>query len=390
MTVATQSFTEVTDASDFQDMLNASQLPVDEAMSLPAACYHDESVQKSESKKIFHRHWLGLGRADRFKEPGQFETMDIAGVPLLLISDRNGVLHAFNNACRHRGAKLLSGEGNTKVISCPFHCWTYHANGQFITAPHMSDSKNFDKSTLGLVEFALKIHAGFVFVCFDPDPPDFSQFLGDFDRLHSPWPLETLVSVRRQSFEVKCNWKLFLDVFNEYYHLQFVHPDSINGVYAKPDPADVTSGAYASQFGATEGTGGLLESQQAFALPAIPGLQGQAKNGTRYTWVYPNMTFAAGTDSLWIYEAYPLDPQRCIAYQTLCFPQEALDLDDFETKVAFYYERFDAAVEEDRIALENQQQGLASPFSKPGPYSPSMEPNVAAFARWYAQRMQAK
>ena len=384
MAVETQIAAKPADPGDFRNMLAATRLPVDQASSLPAECYHSDEVQASEIKTIFHRNWLGLGRADRFREPGQYETMDIAGVPVLLINDRDGKLHAFNNACRHRGARLLDGEGNCQVLRCPFHCWTYKPNGEFITAPHINASKNFDKSRLGLVDFALEIHAGFIFVCFDPQPPSFEKHLGDFDRLHSPWPLEKLVSVRRQSIEVLCNWKLFLDVFNEYYHLQFVHPDSINSIYAKPDQADETSGAYASQFGATAGTGGLLEGQQQYALPPIPGLQGRAAEGTRYTWIFPNMTFAAGNDSLWIYEAYPLDPQRCIAYQTLCFPRESVELDDFENKVSFYYQRFDAAVEEDRVALENQQRGLASPFTRPGPYSPSMEPSVAAFARWYA------
>jgi len=367
-----------------QNALLPSQLGVAEANSLPAQCYQSNDILNAEITSIFYQNWLGIGRADRFDEPGKYETMDIVGVPLLLINDRDGKLHAFNNACRHRGARLVDGSGKCRTLRCPFHGWSYHTNGDCAAASHMEDSQCFDKSQLGLVEFALTIHAGFVFVCFNPEPPSFQQHIGDFDKLHSPWPLESLVSARRQSFEVKCNWKLFLDVFNEYYHLQYVHPDSINGLYNKPDPADPTTGNYASQYGRTVGTGGLLESQQQYALPVIPGLTGKAAKGTRYTWIFPNMTFAASSDSMWIYEAYPLDADRCLAYQTICFPQQAFEQDDFDTKVRYYYDRFDAAVEEDRIALENQQIGLASPFSKPGPYSPSMEPSVAAFARWYA------
>ncbi len=378
---------DILNSDTFQAELEACRLPVDEASSLPAACYHTNEVLDTEIRTIFHRQWLGLGRADRFDEPGKFETLEIAGVPLLLINDRDGKLRAFNNACRHRGARLAEGDGKCRTLRCPFHGWTYNTNGQFAAAPHMGESKNFDQSKLGLIEFGLEIHAGFIFVCFHPDPPDFIQHIGDFDIFHAPWPLESLVSARRQSFEVKCNWKLFLDVFNEYYHLQNVHPNSINGIYNKPDAGDVTTGAYASQFGETEGTGGLLEDQQQYALAEIPGLSGRAAKGIRYTWIFPNMAFAASTDALWIYEAYPVDPHRCIVYQTLCFSQPAVELTDFETKVKFYYDRFDAAVEEDRVALENQQIGLASPFSRPGPFSPAMEPSVAAFARWYADQI---
>lgn len=365
-----------------------SSKPIELKFSLPSHCYHSETSLRQEFETLFHKHWLGLGRADRFNHPGQYETIEIAGVPVLLINDRDGRLHAFNNACRHRGARLLDGEGKCRTIRCPFHGWVYNINGEFAAATHMQESENFDTQCLGLVEFSLKIHLGFIFVCFDQEPPAFESHIGNLDQLHADWPLSDLVSCRRQKLEVACNWKLFLDVFNEYYHLQYVHPDSINDLYKQPDPPEPTTGNYTSQFGETDGTGGLLQNQQQYALPEVPALSGKALKGTRYTWIFPNMTFAASKDAMWVYEAYPLGPQRCIAYQTLCFPQNAVDLADFETRVQFYYERFDAAVAEDGIALENQQKGLASPFTVPGPYSPSMEPSVAAFASWYAGKMR--
>ena len=75
-----------------------------------------------------------------------------------------------------------------------------------------------------------------------------------------------------QVFEVQCNWKAFLDVFNEYYHLNNVHPTSIDNLYNIPEEADKTTGDYASQFGLTSGTGAFLESQQLSALPKMANL----------------------------------------------------------------------------------------------------------------------
>ncbi|MFT5657648.1 MAG: phenylpropionate dioxygenase-like ring-hydroxylating dioxygenase large terminal subunit [Gammaproteobacteria bacterium] len=376
----------IMNSKSFNDALSNCMRPVDEASSLPAACYHSEEILQSEIESIFYKGWLGLGRVDRFKEAGQYETMEIADVSVILIMDRDEKLHAFNNACRHRGARLLEGDGKCRAIRCPFHCWNYGVDGKLVAAPHMEDTKGFNYDTSGLVEFELKIHAGFIFVCFSQNPPDFEQNIGDFDQIHSPWPIEPLISTRRIRFESDCNWKLFLDVFNEYYHLPSVHPDSINDVYKKPDAGDITTGAYASQFGETEGTGGLLTDEQIHTLPPIPGLSG--RTGTRYTWIFPNMTFAASTEAMWIYEAYPLGPRRCVVYQTLCFPQQSVDLPDFEEKVKYYYERFDAAVVEDCVALSNQQLGLNSPFTIPGRYSVGLEPNVSMFANWYAKQFQ--
>ena len=100
------------------------------------------------------------------------------------------------------------------------------------------------------------------------------------------------------------------------------------------------------------------------------------------------MAFAVSPEAMWIYEAYPITPSRCLAYQTLCFPPSSVALDEFERNAAYYYQRFDAAVEEDRIALENQQRGMNSPFTSPGRYATLMEPSVSAFANWYATQLQ--
>ena len=158
--------------------------------------------------------------------------------------------------------------------------------------------------------------------------------LGDFADVHAPWPCDTLVTTRRRELQVNCNWKTFLDVFNDYYHLPFVHPDSINDVYELPDAANQTSGQYASQFGITDGTGALLTSQQDKALPSIPNLPEREARGVRYTWVFPNMAFAAGTDALWVYEAYPLTPDTCHVVQTSCFHPGTLEAPDAEAKAS--------------------------------------------------------
>ena len=195
-----------------------------------------------------------------------------------------------------------------------------------------------------------------------------------------------MVSTRRREFEVACNWKLFMEVFNEYYHLPYVHPDSIGGIYNTPDDLDPVNGNYVTQFGSTEGTGALLTDSQEQALPAIGSLAGKDALGTRYTWMFPNMTFAAGKESIWVYDVHPLSPTRTRAGMTVCFPSETVARDDFDRLVQHYYQRMDAALDEDIPALENQQAGLQSPLARQGRFS-HLEPSVATFACWYADRM---
>lgn len=364
--------------------LSPSLAAVEKAVSLSPTCYTSSDITDDEVQHLFREGWIGVGRADMVREPGEFITLDIAGQSILLLRDKSGNLQAFANTCRHRGARLVDGTGQCKGLRCPFHSWFYDLQGNLVAAPHMDKVAGFDKADHGLITYHAEERQGFAFLCLSPNVPDLDAQLGDFTRIHAPWPLESLVSVRRRELEVDCNWKLFLDVFNEYYHLPFVHPDSIDSVYCTPDPADQVTGAFATQFGATDGTGGLLADAQDSALPAMPGLTGEALNGARYTWVFPNMSFAANSDALWCYEAYPIGPDRCKVVQTSCFARSTTELTGFAEKSAAYLDRMDAALDEDIPALVNQQRGMANPDARPGPFQPDLEPNVAAFARWYA------
>ncbi len=115
-------------------------------------------------------------------------------------------------------------------------------------------------------------------------------------------------------------------------------------------------------------------------------LRGRNRQGARYSWMFPNMTFAAGTEAIWVYEAYPLAPDRTRVGMTLCFPAATVARPDFEARAQHYYDRFDTALAEDIPMLERQQAGMTSPFARQGRYS-DLEPSVAAFAFWYAQNL---
>jgi phenylpropionate dioxygenase-like ring-hydroxylating dioxygenase large terminal subunit len=341
--------------------------PIETAATLPPACYADASVAEIERDAVFRTSWIGVGRSDQWKAAGDYTALTISDIPVIIIRDKLAALKAFANTCRHRSSKILEGSGNAQAISCPFHRWTYNLDGDLRAAPDMPEGAAFDKTVHGLIKFRTAERDGFSFICFDESAMEIDEWLGDFSDLHAPWSLGSLVTTRRIELEVECNWKGFLEVFNEYYHLPYVHAESFNNVYARPDTVDQVTGQYSSQFGATEGTGGLLEATQQYALPAIPSLDGRNRNGTRYTWMFPNMSFAASTEAMWIYEATPLETGRCRVVMSVCFPPESIAHEEFDIRAQVYYDRMDAALAED---------------------IPALEPSVASFAIWYAGRMR--
>jgi len=384
MTVSVQA--ELITLDNLHRQLSEVSSDGNSSLGIPPACYADEALLALEQRAVFLEGWVALGRVDRWPNSGDYSAMDIAGEPLIVVRNKHGELKAFANSCRHRASRMLSGDGNCKKIKCPFHWWTYDLDGRLKVYSRMESATNFNPDEFGLVEFRVAERHGFAWLSFSQKPPTLDEWLGDFEDFHQPWELEQWRTTRVREFDVDCNWKTFIEVFNEYYHLPMVHPDSINWLYPEPDAADQTSGRYTTQFGATEGVAALLEPAQQFALPAAKGLQGRLAKGTRYTWVYPNLTYALSQDSMWIYQAFPLAAARCHVIQTVCFPADSVELDDFEQRAQHYYDRIDAAIAEDLPFLLQQQDGLASKFARQGRFS-ALEPSVARFAYWYAQQL---
>jgi len=369
-----------------RQQLGAVSPEIDRAYGIPPACYADNDLLALERGAIFYEGWVGLGRGDRWPKSGDYSALDLAGEPVIVLRNRAGELKAFANSCRHRGSLLLAGDGNCSKIRCPFHWWTYDLNGRLKVYSRMEKAVDFDAADYGLREFPVAERAGFAWLSFAESPPAIDVWLGDFDSLHQPWDLAQWQTARVREFDVDCNWKTFIEVFNEYYHLPMVHPESISWLYPEPDAVDATSGAYTTQFGATEGAAALLAQSQQYALPTAPGLHGREAMGTRYSWIYPNMTFALSQDSMWIYQATPLAAARSRITQTICFPSASMELPDFDERAAHYFTRIDAALAEDMPFLLQQQIGLASRFARQGRFS-ALEPSVAKFANWYARQL---
>ena len=355
-------------------------LPPPQRRSLPFECYWEDSILTQEQERIFSNQWLGLGRSDRLENPGEYEVFELCGQALVLIRNQNKELKLYANTCRHRGAKLLDGSGQCQAISCPFHGWTYSLDGNLKYAKTMAENPSFDFAEHSLIEYKLKELQGFLFGFLGNKPTDLSNQLGNFSELHQPWSMNELVTTRRATFEVQCNWKAFLDVFNEYYHLNNVHPTSIDNLYNKPEEADKTTGDFASQFGFTTGTGALLEADQINALPIMENLEAPWSLGARYSWIFPNMTFAASQEAIWVYEASPITSMSCCVRQSICFPKNTTTLPGFKEKSQAYYQRLDDALDEDIVALENQQKGLNKSTSLQWQFSKLMESNVATFS----------
>ena len=90
------------------------------------------------------------GRANQLEDTGDCFAFEIADESLFCIKGRDGVIHTFDNVCQHRAHQLVSGEGTTRVVACPYHTWTYELTGGLRAAPNTKSVEGFEKSTICL------------------------------------------------------------------------------------------------------------------------------------------------------------------------------------------------------------------------------------------------
>jgi phenylpropionate dioxygenase-like ring-hydroxylating dioxygenase large terminal subunit len=357
--------------------------PLPEASHLPAWCYTSDEFYRRETERVFRKAWNFLGRADRIAKPGDYFTAEIAGVPLFVLRDRAGRLRAYANSCRHRGARLLSGDGHcTGSITCPYHSWTYDLDGRLKSAPGMQGIKGFDPAGTPLIEVRLETWGGFIFVTFDPAAENLTSYLGTLPELLAPYDFERMICTRRKVYDVACNWKLITENSMEEYHTATVHRASIGAQTIEWErPVGNWEAGYCESDKSIATLPGETE-----ALPWIPTLSGKSKTGTFFVLIYPCTTLACNQDGAFWLELYPRGSARTEVVLGHCFPRSTTERLDFEKIVQKYYGRCDTSIPEDNHIAEQQQLGLDSPLAQPGRVS-MYEAVVHSFANWIIDRV---
>jgi len=156
-------------------------------------------------------------------KPGDFIARDRAGVPLVVARGSDGVVRAFRNVCRHRGAAVACGEGHAASFVCPYHGWVYQLDGRLRRVPHDQGFPDLDIASTGLAEVPTFERHGLVFVRQEPGVDDALD-----DALDALAGVIT-VDYRYDGFgeaEHPVNWKLLVETFLEGYHIRFLHHDT--------------------------------------------------------------------------------------------------------------------------------------------------------------------
>ena len=196
----------------------------------PVAAYSDTGRALLEKERLFRGLPLFMGLSSRLPGPGDYLSEEIAGVPVLLVRDREGKLRAFANICRHRGAPVASGSGNARSFSCPYHGWTYGLDGKLAGVPHEDAFGGVAKAAHGLQPLAVGERHGLMFVRLganDPSAIDVDAHLHGLGGEIASYGLERYSFFDSQVMTPAINWKFGIDTFLEAYHLPALHRTTV-------------------------------------------------------------------------------------------------------------------------------------------------------------------
>lgn len=201
----------------------------DAVLEVPAHVYTSRAHFEREVEALFLGHPLVLCLSGGVA-PGSYRTVDICGTPVVVTRDTNGTAHAFLNACRHRGVRVVDGCGDARRLTCPFHAWTYDLEGRLAGVPFGEGFEGMCREDKGLVELPVAEGHGLIVGRLRPGPAvDVDAYLGPglADELAMLDFADWTPVGETHVHPVRANWKVTLDTFRENYHFDYLHRDTL-------------------------------------------------------------------------------------------------------------------------------------------------------------------
>jgi len=349
---------------------------------LPVSSYFDEGLFRSEQELIFQQGPRYVGHELAVPELGDFHALPQEGDGRALLRTRDGV-ELLSNICRHRQAVMLRGRGRTGgQVVCPLHRWTYDLHGALIGAPHFAVDP-----CLSLRNYPLQRWNGLLFEHNGRDIPadlatmgaaadlDFSGYVFDRAHLH----------------ECDYNWKTFIEVYLEDYHVGPFHP-GLGGFVSCED--------LRWEFGRHHSVQ-TVGVQHELERPGSPVYQrwhdevrrfrgGEVpKQGAIWLTLYPGVMVEWYPHVLVVSTLFPKGPQKTLNLVEFFYPEEiALFEREFvDAQQAAYME---TCIEDDEIALRmdaGRKALMERGDNEVGPYQSPMEDGMQQFHEWYRREM---
>lgn len=363
----------------------AADVPFEQAISLPPDAYNAPALLDLELQAIFQKGWTWIGREDEIPRPGDYLTFEIAGQPIVAIRQKNGEIRTFLNICLHRMATLVDGAGHCEgTLVCPYHAWSYSIDGKLMASPFSQAATDCAEGR-SLRELPTELWEGWICTSLDARPEPFGPQLEGLSRLLEKFRMDQYVHVVRKDEIWDVNWKMLAENFMESYHLFKVHATSLEphmptrSTYCIPG-----EDAYTIHF-----VRASPEALYGVAHPDKEGLEEDDRNLIFDFCAFPTNLVAGAHDFLWWMSLQPCGVDRVHARWGVSYSPEIMagvtDLAAFRAETEAV---FDAANDEDKLALARVAKGSRGPLTQSGPLA-QMERPLWEFARYLNKTYRA-
>jgi Rieske 2Fe-2S family protein len=357
--------------------------------------YTSDRVFAAEQEHIFEDMWFCAVRSAELATPGMFRKVQVGRESVLLVRGRDGLLRAFLNICRHRGAQLCTDDAGElrRNLRCPYHSWTYALDGKLVAAPNIGtltddDGAPIDRYRFGLVPVALTEWLGYAWVCLSDTPPPFddviaeaARTLGDADAINR-YDIGGLDVGRRIVYDVAANWKLIIENFMECYHCSSIHPELVGVLpeFARGVAAQANVGRGAEFGSAVDG----FTVDGAAGFERLPGItEGQDRRYFAIT-VKPTVFINLVPDHIIFHRMIPMSPTRTVVECDWLYTEDVVSSGRDVTRSVELFHRVN---EQDFEACERTQPAMASRAYRHGGVLVPAEHHIAEFHEWVVSRL---
>jgi phenylpropionate dioxygenase-like ring-hydroxylating dioxygenase large terminal subunit len=334
--------------------------------TLAWSAYSDPSLVARERERIFARAWQYVGHLGQLGDGAGYFASRVGDLPIVVTRDRDGILRAFLNVCRHRGSVVAHGEAVRETLQCPYHAWTYGLDGALRAAPRLDREEEADVSELSLVPVSVGVWGPFVFVSADAETAPLGEVLGELPELvaEAGIAVETLDFHHRAQSSLEANWKIVAENFLECYHCAVAHPRFSALVDVSPSSYHLDPGAtFSTQYGPVRENGTGLDTDGEVA-----------RSQFHFLWPNTMINILPGQINLSIGPVLPAGPARSERFLDYFF---ARGIDERWIDELL---EFDGQVgAEDRVLVENVQRGVATGLIERGRLLPQSERLIADF-----------
>jgi choline monooxygenase len=335
--------------------------------TIPSSWYSDEKILKIEKENIFSKSWHLLGSIDQIPNKGDYLIKTINEQPIVVIKDNVGKINVFYNVCQHRGCVLLEKDGNSKQIKCGYHGWVYELNGELKAA------RGFDKEDLDFEELNLKsiehyIWMNQIFVKLQSDCNNLPKTLKEIENIISPIKFDNYLFHLRKSYEIKCNWKVYMDNYLEGFHIPLVHP-KLNRVIDYKSYSTEIFDNFSLQWCHIN-------------AESSPYKKTDDASKAYYFTLFPNILFNIAPGRLQTNIIEPINASSCNVYFDYYFENEE-DLESIQEDISFSEE----VQNEDINICERIQIGLESDGFDHGIFSKKYETGVSHFQSYIDKKI---